>query len=76
MKKIAPVIVTIIMVSYLAFYLWLPFGITQKAEPFMGKAVLVAIFAGAVGMIVAVVYTLILRLKEIDKEDDNDLSKY
>lgn len=81
MKKLAPIVITAILIGYLAFYLWLPLNLIQGAggpEPWFGKVIAAAVGAGAVGMITAAVYTLIIRLKEIDKEekDKDDLSKY
>lgn len=78
MKKLAPIVITAILIGYLAFYLWIPFSLTDGPEPWFGKIITAAVGAGAVGMMTAAVYTLIIRLKEIDKEekDKDDLSKY
>ena len=80
MKKIAPIIITAILIGYLAFYLWIPLNIFRNVafETFAAKLIGAAVGAGAVGMITAAVYTLVLRLKEIDKEekDKDDLSQY
>jgi hypothetical protein len=76
LKKLIPIVITVILISYLAIYLWLPLSIFDKAEPFAVKVFISALGAGAAGMIAAVIYTLIIRLKEIDKEDKDDLSKY
>lgn len=79
MKKIAPIVITAILIGYLAFYLWIPLNIFKSAfEPFTAKLIGAAVGAGAIGMITAAVYTLVLRLKEIDKEekDKDDLSQY
>ena len=78
MKKLAPIVITAILIAYLAIYLWIPFNLNQDPGPWFGKALWAAVGAGAVGMITAAVYTLIIRLKEIDKEekDKDDLSKY
>jgi len=77
-KKLAPIVITAILIGYLAFYLWIPFNLTDGPEPWFGKIIAAAVGAGAVGMMTAAVYTLIIRLKEIDKEekDKDDLSKY
>ena len=78
MKKLAPILITVILIGYLAFYLWLPFNLNLGHEPWPGKIIAAAVGAGALGMITAAVYTLVKRLKEIDKEekDHDDLSKY
>jgi len=78
LKKLAPIVITAILIGYLAFYLWIPISLTQGSEPWYGKILAATVGAGAIGMITAAVYTLIIRLKEIDKEekDKDDLSKY
>jgi hypothetical protein len=77
-KKLTPIVITVILVAYLAIYLWIPFNVNENPGPWFGKILWAAVGAGAAGMIVAAVYTLIIRLKEIDKEekDKDDLSKY
>lgn len=76
MKKLVPVVITVILISYLAFYLWIPIQVFKTSEPFIGKVIGSAVGAAAIGMIVAAIYTLVVRLREIDKEDKDDLSKY
>lgn len=75
MKKLAPIIVTIVVSGYIIIYIGLFFFSSEEVEGFE-KILLGALGVGAVIMLVLMIYTLIIRLKEIDKEDDDDLSKY
>lgn len=74
MKKFAPAIITLFVSLYISLYIAMFFLIEkQNVEErlflgFMGLA--------AFGLLIALVRTLIIRFKEIDKEEDNDLSKY
>ena len=73
-KKIAPVIVAIVV--SLLITLWAVSGLLGTAnldgfEP-MGLFFLLA-GIGAIGVLIAV---LVIRLKEIDQEDEDDLKKY
>ncbi|MGN0620711.1 MAG: hypothetical protein ACI4I9_02485 [Porcipelethomonas sp.] len=70
-KIIAPVIITILLVLYLAVYMILTL-ISALAIGIMG-----IIFAAvAAGGIMLSIYTLIERIKEIRNGDEDDLSKY
>ncbi len=75
MKKIAPILITLITVTYMGGYAYLLlFGLKEVTG-------VVRLFISIIGLLVlgvlmAMVYTLIIRLKEIDKEDHDDLSKY
>jgi hypothetical protein len=40
------------------------------------KLIMSVVGIGSLLMIGALIYTLVIRIKEIDKEDDDDLSKY
>ncbi|MDA3845782.1 MAG: hypothetical protein PF505_04435 [Vallitaleaceae bacterium] len=75
-KKIAPIIIVIIMTSYLIVYaVALTFGMLSEVPAFvslmLGIGAIIVLIA-----IIGLIYTLVERLKEIDKEDDDDLSKY
>lgn len=73
-KKIAPVIVAIVV--SLLITLWAVSGLlgTANLDGFatMGLFFLLA-GIGAIGVLIAV---LVIRLKEIDQEDEDDLKKY
>lgn len=74
MKRIAPIIITILILAYLSVYLGIALFI--KDTSFIGRAILAVMGIGSVGMMGAMIATLISRLKEISKEDKDDLSKY
>ncbi len=75
MKKIAPTVITIITVIYLGAYSYVLFFVVPD---FVGIAKILLAFVGLVVLCIlaAMLYTLRQRLKEIDKEDKDDLSKY
>jgi hypothetical protein len=75
-KKIAPIIVVGILTLYLLGYLTMILTGMMIDMPEGIKVVLGVIAVIIVIVIAALIYTLIIRLKEIDKEDDDDLSKY
>lgn len=74
MKRIAPIIVTILILAYLSVYLGI--ALFVKDSSVVGRVVLAIIGIGSVSMMGAMIATLISRLKEISKEDKDDLSKY
>ncbi|MFP4698585.1 MAG: hypothetical protein ACLFMO_07750 [Eubacteriales bacterium] len=75
-KKVAPIIITIIMVSFTSLYLFgLIFSLEFAKDPISYFFMILGAFI-VIGFIIALIYTLNQRLKEIDKEDDDDLSKY
>ena len=74
MKKAAPIIITLIMAIYLSGYAYVLLFMTKGMG--LGRVVLGIIGLVVLGVLVALLYTLKERLKEIDKEDDDDLSKY
>ena len=74
MKKnpyIAPIIVTVLVVLYFIFYGYMTTMV--DGMPFVARVVFVAI---PVVMIIVMVYTLIERIKEIKKGENDDLGKY
>lgn len=74
MKKIAPIIITILMLAYLGGYAYVMFFLVDGS----GIGRLIAGFIGGVLLLIglAVVFTLKSRLKEINETDDEDLKKY
>jgi len=75
-KMIAPIIVTVIVLFFLLFYL----GVLVMS---MGESLGTPIVAFlsllifiTLGVMIAMVYILFQRLKEIKEEDTDDLSKY
>lgn len=74
MKKLAPILISIIMIGYFSIYVSLFFLIEEPSG--IGVLFLVVFGLIGVGFIGAIIYTLRSRLKEIDKEDPDDLSKY
>lgn len=74
MKRIAPIIVTILILAYLSVYLGI--ALFVKDSSVIGRVVLAIIGIASVSMMGAMIATLISRLKEISKEDKDDLSKY
>ncbi|MCK8058649.1 MULTISPECIES: hypothetical protein [unclassified Fusibacter] len=76
MKKAIPVIISIIMISYFTLYLIIPLSVFGDGTAWIEKALVLLIPTIGLGFIAAIIYTLIIRLKEIDKEDKDDLSKY
>ncbi len=75
-KKIAPIIVVGLLTLYLLGYLIMMLTGMMVDTPNIIKVVLGLIAVMIVIIIGALIYTLNIRLKEIDKEDDDDLSKY
>ena len=68
-KKIAPIVVTVLMILYYVLY----FGILMAIVPGILKFVL-----GIIPMLLGccMLYVCIQRLKEIDGGEEDDLSKY
>ena len=74
MKKnpyIAPIIVAVLVVLYFIFYGYMATVI--DGMPFVARIVFIAI---PVVMIIVMIYTLIERIKEIKKGENDDLGKY
>lgn len=75
MKKLAPILITILTVIYLGAYAYLLiFIVGREAGP--GGILFAVIGLAVLGVLIAMMFTLRQRLKEIDKEDKDDLSKY
>ena len=74
MKKnpyIAPIVVAVLVVLYFIFYGYMATVI--DGMPFVARIVFMAI---PVVMIIVMIYTLIERIKEIRKGENDDLGKY
>ena len=74
MKKnpyIAPIVVAVLVVLYFIFYGYMATVI--DGMPFVARIVFIAI---PVVMIIVMIYTLIERIKEIRKGENDDLGKY
>lgn len=73
MKKnpyIAPIVIALLFILYFAFYGYMSSMLTM---PFAAKVIFIAI---PVVMIIVMVCTLIERIKEIRKGENDDLGKY
>jgi len=68
-KKIAPIVITIVMVLYYAFY----FGILVVSLPTIGKIAL-----GVIPLLLAIasIYVCVQRMREIDGGEEDDLGDY
>ena len=69
-KIIAPIIISLLMIVYVAFY----FTFLIYTIPFLYLKILFGIIP--IALIGAMVYTLIQRIKEIKGGEEDDLSKY
>ncbi len=77
MKKLAPIIVTIIVCAWIAVYTAGMIIAAKSETSLIGNILLfsVAIISG--GTFFAMIWTLIIRLREINKEEkEDDISKY
>lgn len=75
MKKIAPIFITLIIILYLSAVFILPM-LTVNNLVFGGHTIELLLLATGVAFILTMLYVLYERLREIDKEKDDDLSKY
>lgn len=76
MKKLAPIIVTIIVCAWTSVYTIGLLMAAQGETSLFGNAVLILFAIFSSGIFIAMVWTLIIRLREINKEDKDDISKY
>jgi len=76
MKKLIIVIISIFVLLYFGTSLVLLSQGVLESEPISVKIYIFLIGLFIVTIMGGMVVTLITRLKEIDKEDKNDLSKY
>lgn len=71
-KMIAPIVITVLVIAYFIFYMWL--GLASSGDiPLLMKILLIVVPSG---LIVLMVYLLIERVNEIKEDDDDDLSQY
>ena len=70
-KMIAPIIITLIFVGYLAVYIYLLFFAAAVTTP-----LLIVLAVPLAGLGVGMIWTLITRIREIDKGEEDDLSNY
>ena len=68
-KKIAPIVISVIMILYYIFYV----GLIISIVPFIWK-ILLGVFP--VLLIGAMIYVCVQRIKEIDGGEEDDLSNY
>jgi hypothetical protein len=76
MKKIAPIIITLLISIYLGFYIWGISFVFSMQIGLINKLLLGLFGLVTLGIFLALFYTLFLRLREIKEEDKNDISKY
>ncbi len=70
-KMIAPIIITVLFVGYLAAYIYLLFFAAAMTKPIL---FLLAVPLAGLGS--GMVYILVKRILEIKKGEDDDLSNY
>lgn len=75
-KKVAPILIVIIMSLYILGYVFMLVTGMLSGAPIAFTIILGILAVMMCLAVVALIYTLVVRLKEIDKEEDNDLSKY
>ena len=70
-KMIAPIVITVLFVGYLAAYIYMLFFAASVTKPWL---FLLAVPLAALG--VGMICVLITRIREIDKGEEDDLSNY
>ena len=70
-KLIAPIVIAVLFVGYLALYIYLLFFAAAMTAPAL---ILLAVPLAALG--VGMIWVLITRIREIDKGEENDLDNY
>jgi len=71
-KVIAPIVITVLVISYFIFYMWIGWSSNDEI-PIILKILLLVVPAGFIGLIT---YMLFERIKEIKGGEEDDLSKY
>lgn len=71
-KMIAPIIITLLVVGYFIFYLWMGWSSSDEI-PVLLRVLLLVVPAGFIGLIT---YMLVERIREIKGGEEDDLSKY
>jgi uncharacterized membrane protein len=75
-RKIAPIVIVVLMSIYILGYVVVLITGMLSEVPTAVSILLGVLAIMMVIAVVALIYTLSERLKEIDKEDKDDLSKY
>ena len=70
-KMIAPIVIAVLFVGYLAVYIYMLFFAAAMTKPLL---FLLAVPLAALG--VGMIWVLITRIREIDKGEEDDLSNY
>lgn len=70
-KMIAPIVIAVLFVGYLALYIYMLFFAAAVTKPVL---FLLAVPLAALG--VGMIWVLITRIREIDKGEEDDLSNY
>jgi len=70
-KMIAPIVIAVLFVGYLAVYIYMLFFAAAMTKPVL---FLLAVPLAALG--VGMIWVLITRIREIDKGEEDDLSNY
>ena len=70
-KMIAPIVIAVFFVGYLALYIYMLFFAAAVTKPVL---FLLAVPLAALG--VGMIWVLITRIREIDKGEEDDLSNY
>lgn len=75
MKKIAPIVIVVLASLYILSYGVFLFVFSENASGII-KLIMGIVAVGMVIVVLALIYTLKIRLKEIKEEEKNDLSQY
>ena len=70
-KMIAPIVIAVLFVGYLAVYIYMLFFAAAATKPVL---FLLAVPLAALG--VGMIWVLITRIREIDKGEEDDLSNF
>ena len=76
MKRIIPIVITIVVCVYLFVYAVMMLKGMSLSEPLGIKLFMLSIGAISIGVMFAMVIALFRRLREIKEEEDDDISKY
>lgn len=75
-KKIIPIIITIIICAFVSLYAFAFLIVAFENYLLYERLIALMLALIPIGIIIAMIFTLIERLKEIKEEDKNDISKY
>lgn len=75
-KKIIPILITIIICAFASLYAFAFLILAFEASLLTETLISLMLAIIPIGIIIAMIFTLIERLKEIKEEDKNDISKY